>query len=331
MKKTSIAVIILFISFSSTKLFSQIAQLEKYNSPKSSGINSLSTLDRIREFTPIEREYVTKFYPKHDILRSYDLPGQLNRSDSNVSNNSEDKVNPNRKSVWIGAGLSILVPGAGEYYAKSYIKSAIFFGIEAICWGAYAFYTHKGNTTTDDFQNFANANWSVVRYGQWLKDQQFDGAGPINVNIDPNRPIQQELERIRAEINSCEEQNFSHTLPEYNTQQFYELIGKYQNFEAGWVGADLIMTKQNYETIRLPIFENYANERQQANNYYNNATTGAMVALVNHLLSAADAAWSVTIFNKRLGVQTGMEIKSYITPYTYQVKTLPTMNLKVSF
>lgn len=326
MKKTSIAVIILFISLSSAKLFSQIAQLEKYNTPKSSGYHSLTSFYKTNEFTPIEIEYVSKFYPKHDILKSSDLSCKINMIDSNVSNVVEGKVNPNRKSIWIGAGLSILVPGAGEYYAKSYLKSAIFFGIEAICWGAYAFYTHKGNTTTNDFQNFADANWSIRRYANWLKNQQFQGAE----NINPDEP---NLDVLRNEINYCEDQNFSHTLPDRNTnaQQYYELIGKYQNFEAGWVGADLVMTKQNYETIRLPIFENYANERQQANNYYNDATTGAMVALVNHLLSAADAAWSVTIFNRRLDVQTGMEIKSYITPYTYQVKTLPTMNLKVSF
>jgi hypothetical protein len=326
MKKTSIAVIILFISLTSAKLFSQIAQLEKYDSPKSSGYHSLTSFYKINEFTPIELEYVSKFYPKYDILKSYDLSVQLNGIDSNVSNNAEKKINPNRKSPWIGAGLSFLIPGAGEFYAKSYVKSAIFFGIEVICWSAYAYYTHKGNTTTDDYQNFADANWDMRRYGNWLKNQQFQGAE----NINPDEP---NLDILRNEINYCEEQNFSHTLPDRNTnsQQYYELIGKYQNFEAGWVGADQVMTKQNYETIRLPIFENYANERQQANNYYNDATAGIMVAIANHLLSAADAAWSVTIFNKKLDVQTGMEIKTYITPYTYQTKTLPSMKLKVNF
>ena len=69
--------------------------------------------------------------------------------------------NPKEKNIWIGAGLSLLVPGAGEYYAKSYIKSAIFFAIEVASWSLYAIYQHKGNKQTNDFQNYANSNWSL--------------------------------------------------------------------------------------------------------------------------------------------------------------------------
>ncbi len=323
MKKTSFVVIILFISLTSVKLFSQIAQLEPYKIYQDHYSVPVTISDKIHSFNPASLEYSSRLFPQHNFMTSSSIAYSMSSADSNVAEN-EGKVNPNRKSVWIGAGLSALVPGAGEYYAKSYVKSAIFFGIELICWGSYLYFNHKGNTTTDDFQNFANANWDVRRYARWLVNQGF----PENGNINPDEP---NLETLRAEINICEEANFSHTLPDYYTQQYYELIGKYQNFQAGWVGADLILTKQNYETVHLPIFINYADERQKANNYYNDATTGAMVALLNHLISAADAAWSVSIFNKKLDVQTGMEIRTYLTPYTYQTKPLPTMNIKVSF
>jgi hypothetical protein len=233
------------------------------------------------------------------------------------------------KSVWLGVGLSALVPGAGEFYAKSYVKAAIFFGVEVLCWSAYAYYNHRGNIKTDEFQSFADKNWNIRQYAQWLIDQQFTGYGGINAN-EPN------LETLRSEINNCEEQSgFSHTLPERGTQQYYELIGKYQEYVSGWPDArdanGWLVTKQNYETYRTPIFISYAYSRQQANTYFNDGQIGAMIALLNHVLSAGDAAWSVVMFNKNLRVQTGMEIRRDISPYTLKMVNIPTLKVSVSF
>src|SRR5437016_6334276 len=89
-----------------------------------------------------------------------------------------------RKNVLLGAALSALLPGAGEYYAKSYIKAAIFFGIEAAAWGAHFYFNHKGNVQTDNFQNYANTYWSIRKYATWLRDQ-VPGCGGINPD-EPN-------------------------------------------------------------------------------------------------------------------------------------------------
>jgi hypothetical protein len=325
MKKTSFAVIVLLVSFTSVKLFSQNLNTE-HNLFAQNLRSSTYTAEKTDLLTPFAGLNIDRYYPRLRLLSTVNSLMDSSQSENKNLNKSNELENPNRKSVWIGAGLSALVPGAGEFYAKSFIKSAIFFGIEVACWSAYALYNHKGNVQTNDFQNFANANWDIRRYANWLKNQAFDG----NEVINPNEP---NLETLRLEINQCEAQNFSHTLPDWvtNSQQYYEVIGKYQNFQAGWVGADQILTKQNYETTRLPIFETYAGMRDLANKYYNDATTGAMIAIVNHILSAADAAWSVSIFNKKLEVQTGMEIRSYITPYTYETKSLPTMKVQINF
>jgi hypothetical protein len=56
-----------------------------------------------------------------------------------------------------------------------------------------------------------------------------------------------------------------------------------------------------------------------------------MIALLNHVLSAGDAAWSVVMFNKNLRVQTGMEIRRDISPYTLKMVNIPTLNVSVSF
>ncbi len=80
-----------------------------------------------------------------------------------------------KKSVLLGTLLSALVPGAGEFYGKNYLKAAIFFGVEVISWGAYTMYQVKGNNQTDKFQGYADQYWSIYTYAHWLVDQGFHG------------------------------------------------------------------------------------------------------------------------------------------------------------
>ncbi len=273
-----------------------------------------------------------KNYPVSDIgnlkrkllYDAENIPRNLN--DSNKINKSAD--NPKKKSVLLGMGLSALLPGAGEFYGGNILKAAIFLGVEVIGWGAYIYFTKKGDRETNDFQNYANTYWSVRTYGAWLVSQGFQGAGGIN----PNEP---DLETLRSEIMVCEEQNFSHTLPDYGTQQFYELIGKYQNFQAGWTNLAHVPTKDpgpyNYETYHDPVFTNYAYSRQAANNNYYYGTTGVIVVVANHVLSIADAAWTVAMFNKKIGMQTGFEIRQEISPYTFNIENVPVFKMKVTF
>lgn len=78
--------------------------------------------------------------------------------------------------------FSGIIPGAAVY-GESYLKAAIFFAIEAGLWTAYAVYDGKGDDQTDQYEQYANTNWSINKYAQWLKEQQFTGYNEI---IDPN-------------------------------------------------------------------------------------------------------------------------------------------------
>jgi hypothetical protein len=57
---------------------------------------------------------------------------------------------PTRKSIWIAAGLSALIPGAGEIYAESYWKAALFIAIEAAAWTVAYTQDRKGDQQTDN-------------------------------------------------------------------------------------------------------------------------------------------------------------------------------------
>jgi hypothetical protein len=89
----------------------------------------------------------------------------------------------------------------------------------------------------------------------------------------------------------------THSLPAYNTQQYYEMIGKYDQFMKGWEdwkqgGPNLTPKRYHYESMR------HAHNEQLIN-----ASKCTMAALGNHLISAMDAAWTVHRANRTLSVQ----------------------------
>ena len=61
-----------------------------------------------------------------------------------------------------------------------------------------------------------------------------------------------------------------------------------------------------------------------------NATTSLTLIVLNHLLSAADGAWSVSMFNKDLKVKTGVHLEKEYSELG-QKKLVPVANLNVSF
>lgn len=257
---------------------------------------------------------------------------RFDRKDTIDLNIAEKKDNSNLKSPLIGGILSGLIPGAGEFYAKSYIKSAAFFAAEVGLWIAYGIFQKKGNDQTDIFQNYATQNWDMRKYAQWLKVQGFAKSGDINLS-SPD-------EILRAQINACEEVNFSHTLPGYGEQQYFEVIGKYQNFLAGWStsyyydGSNNIvfkMDKNNYINYRSDQVSQYMSDRQTANDYFDKGSLMMTVVILNHIVSAADGVWSVIRYNERVTIKPEVSFHSRYSFNLQKSVIVPQFNVSVNF
>jgi hypothetical protein len=218
------------------------------------------------------------------------------------------------KSPWLAAGLSAMVPGAGEFYAESYWKSAAFFAAEAVLWVIAYSYDKKGDRQTDKFQGFADSHWNVIRYAQWTLDNTTNINPGIRASDYPNVLMKDqggavvgvnwsELNRLERDLGNW----YSHTLPPFGVQQYYELIGKYQQFNQGWDDADQTPGVYTYGKPLTANFLYYSGERGKANTYYDNASTAVTIVIVNHVLSLIDAAWSASSYNRvhvELGTQT---------------------------
>jgi hypothetical protein len=259
-------------------------------------------------------------------LKNSVLNSSSQTSKFEITKNIQDiEADSKEKSPVLGAIMSGIIPGAGEIYAESYIKGAIFAAAEVGLWLLKINFDKKGDDQTTLFQNYADANWDIYKYAAWLKAENFPGAQSINEN-EPNREI------LRQQVNAVESVNFSHTLPEFGAQQYYEVIGKYNSFFAGWsfIPSNTI-TRNNWFDYESADVDNYMSERQKANNYYDNASLAVTGVILNHLLSAADAAWSVSMFNNDIKIKTGMEFKSLYSNSHNRRMLIPFGNVSITF
>lgn len=221
-----------------------------------------------------------------------------------------------RKSPFLAAGLSLAVPGAGQWYTGRYWEAVAFFAADVAAWVLAANYDKKGDRQTDFFQNFADANWSVVDYAQYAEDRlvpyipdpdnrSFHWLKPGTEGLAPWLRVDWgELNRMERAIGGTDQgRYYSHTLPPHGDQQYYELIGKYQQFNQGWNDRPETYTYGDPVTAN---FKYYSVERGKANDYYATATTWVTVAIINHIVSGAYAALNASWYNKaqaELGMQ----------------------------
>ena len=233
---------------------------------------------------------------------------------------------PEKKSPVLAGVMSAVVPGSGEFYVGEYLKAAIFFAVEVTLIAVAVSYDNKGDDLTAEYRAFADEHWSVVKYSEYLMANKDELGLPegCSIRIHPNESLPP-WERIEdwSEINQCESK-FSHRLENYGEQQYYELIGKYGQYSSGWDTFDF----NNDGFYDVPqIMRDYSVMRGDANSAYNVASKVVIGLYINHLLSAVDAVWSATKYNKDLAVKMRVENVRYAD----RIEFVPTLSIQYSF
>ena len=242
-----------------------------------------------------------------------------------------------KKSPVKAALFSGLVPGAGQYYAKSYWKSAIFAAIEIGAITAYVHYNNSGDAKDRQMRQLGDQRWSEQRY--WSKvymlatqGNKWD-YGPLQVGADgvisDASYNQTTITRLRALETSSGFPGFTHELPHTKTQQYYEMIYKYEDqFGAGWIEVGTNWTYyDSYASLDhlLPDLAKYKKIRNESNDLYRIAFYASVSILANHLISAFEAAWSVKQENKRLSYGLTSSKVYYAGRY------VPTLGMNISW
>jgi TM2 domain-containing membrane protein YozV len=252
------------------------------------------------------------------------LSGNLSADAKIILNNYTEAVTPqlmysqeNKKSPILAGVMSLLIPGSGEIYVGEYLKAGIFLVIEAAVVTTAIVYDGKGDDKTTEFQNYADDytnpehNWSVLKYAEWLITYE-QGDPNMILSNDPNRPP---WEQVDWDLLNASEKG-SHKLPPHGDQQYYELIGKYHQYSSGWND----FTGGGNKDQISPNLIYYSGMRGEANDFYSVASTAVIGIYVNHFLSALDAVWSATQFNKDLAVKVRLENIQYANRVEYYPK-----------
>lgn len=229
---------------------------------------------------------------------------------------------------------SLVVPGLGQYLNKSpWWKTALFAGVEVAGIAGYIVWTNKADDITREFENWADAHWDMKRWVNdsaiLLSDIQANGYPNVNdVRIDGSHHI---TIIINGKYESSEIllENPNIEYVELRDWDFYEGIGKYDQFVAGWDDA-----RSNWEIVQksikdgddelivmTPNKQHYLNLRNDSNILYKNAKFAASALLFNHIFSALDALWSANKnkeLSYKLDVSIGSESNYIITGISFQ-------------
>lgn len=231
---------------------------------------------------------------------------------------------------------SAILPGSAQAMNGNWIRTGLFAAVEATAIILAVDYQNRAEREERNYERNADQNWSVVQYAQWLTEyhlahnlsnpyisdlrDEVAGLTPTfdtdidwkAVDISVLRNAERNTRYITTDDQSAN--NFSHTLPAYGSQQYYELIAKYYQYQAGWkdyhdfhdqlghTGNDYL---QRYFFDRSgayasPLFWQFAEDADRFNNLYRTGRTFQMLLIVNHVASAFDALFSVQLKQNRI-------------------------------
>ena len=214
---------------------------------------------------------------------------------------------------------SLILPGVGQWYNKSPAwKIGLFAGIEVASIFSGLQWRKKAEDIRIKYEIFADQNWDLKT---WVSNTLNTPPGNYaDVHINGTHKLILVLSGNLAEqygnyVSSDSLENNAHWVytGEVNVlrdRDFYENIGKYDQFVGGWtdcydpsdtqlwfeVGKDvgdsteIIISTHNKEA--------YVDRRARSNDYLNIAKFAVSAVMFNHVISALEAVWSTQTRNR---------------------------------
>ncbi len=231
---------------------------------------------------------------------------------------------------------SAVVPGLGQAANRQWWKTALFVAVEATAIGVYIHRENRGRDGERYYEQFGNENWSVVAYAQFLVENHgnqhgksfrdlltdqgqnlynsdvedpFGGIQPaFDINVDWDIININALRQ--AERNSFYASGFafSHDLPDYGSQQYYELMSKYFQFGPGWREWFQSPGRFNIDSNNMPDqFWYHAQIGFDFNDDLGVARNMLTVLVANHFIAAFDAYFTQKLRQARMQPTASME------------------------
>jgi hypothetical protein len=231
------------------------------------------------------------------------------------------------KAGFAFAGSAIL-PGASQAAHGNWLRAGIYFAIEAAALYGHLEYKNRAIRGERNYERFADQNWSVVQYADWIVEYHEyhsisnpyldELAASINgrepafdtsvdwqaVDIELLRQVERNTPYITTDDLAA--QNFSHVLPAYGSQQYYELVSKYYQYAPGWrdyYTHHTAMETNPFLIDRLgagasPFFWDGSRMSEKFNDQFRFSNNMLSLLILNHFISAFDAYFTVRLQNR---------------------------------
>lgn len=234
-------------------------------------------------------------------------------------------------SPGVGWMSSLILPGSAQLVDQQWARGGLYLGLEVAVWAIFASNESAARKGERAYERFANQQWSVVKYAQWIIDyhdahglsnpylsdlqQQVNGLQPAyDIQVDWARvPIGtlRNVERNTLYVYGTQRgaNNFSHVMPDYGSQQYYELVSKYYQYGPGWSDFDPTDVYLPWNGSDMsPKFYEGRDKAQAFNDQYRTASSMLSLVIMNHVISAFDS-----FFSRRLA-QSRLELSAPSTP-----------------
>lgn len=261
---------------------------------------------------------------------------------------SESLLNPVRKKPGFALLSSVILPGSGQAANNKWLRAGTYIAAEALLFTVHFTRMRDAKRQERQYEQFADNNWSVVTYAKWLVnyyDQNNLSGSTINelrnqvAGLDPAYDPNVDWNSVDLELLRSVERNtpfiypdglgnnFSHVMPNYGSQQYYELISKYYQYGPGWrdfgnnQNGDALddRYKLNWDGTDMPL--NFFRGSALAESFNDNyRVAGNMVSLLvlNHMVSAFDAFLTVKINNNRIRAEANpLKLQSFSLHYHF--------------
>jgi hypothetical protein len=275
-----------------------------------------------------------------NIIKVEDLPAErdLSIKDFSFQQSSNGFINAQQTVPGVAFLSSAILPGSAQAANGKWARAGVYLAVEAF---SIFYYINRNNVAKDQeraYEAFTHKEWSVVAYSQWLigyydnnglSHDKLDQLRTMVGGLDPdfsdtrndwnkvNINLLQEIERETDLVcSTCGNGDFSHVLPAYGSQQYYELISKYYQFEGGWsdfYAENVAVNNPNYDylydnkgDLASPFFLLGAERADRFNNNYRRAGNILNLLVINHVVSAFDALFSVKLKNAQVQASANM-------------------------
>jgi len=248
-----------------------------------------------------------------------DLLGAVNVSKVNSLDEAKGKYKSPKKAMF----MSLVLPGSGQLYVggtqSRYIRGSFYLAEEiALISGLLYNSVHKYNKQVEKYQNFAKDNFSVTRYENAMNTINKPDYEDVFTRLyGTERESYCKSFYGNSGFQPCVEnfgKNYSgypgDATPHYSSSEYYSVITS-ENFIPGWKDAILNPDIETYLNLHQenPQYEplgtsenynNYLSMRKKANDYADRQAIFLGAIILNHIVSAIDAALSARAHNNSL-------------------------------